>query len=182
MPAVFGRHQFENDARFAMPLDAEHDAIIGPLHGMYLIRLSSSAKADHQVGADDAVTTACPGFAVHDKSLLRKVQSHLPVALRVVAPAFPHFDEQEEMDRLLDSGGDILARGGPDCLDGLPPLAEHNFALTVALDINCLFDAYRAVLEFLPDFGFDRRLIWQLLGQPQIELLGGDFGGELAQR
>ncbi len=39
MPAVLARHQFENDARLAMALDAEHDAFIGPLHGLYLVRL-----------------------------------------------------------------------------------------------------------------------------------------------
>jgi hypothetical protein len=44
MPAVLARHQFENDARLAMALDAEHNAFIGPLHGLYLVCLPSSAK------------------------------------------------------------------------------------------------------------------------------------------
>src|SRR4029077_5353315 len=38
MPAARLRHQFENDARLAMALDAEHDAFIDPLHGSYLAR------------------------------------------------------------------------------------------------------------------------------------------------
>src|SRR5258708_39576803 len=38
MAAALVRHQFENDARLAMPLDAEHDAVVGPLHGSYLAR------------------------------------------------------------------------------------------------------------------------------------------------
>ncbi len=32
MAAVFARHQFEDAARLPVPLDAEHDAVIGPLH------------------------------------------------------------------------------------------------------------------------------------------------------
>src|SRR5580704_3148952 len=38
MAAALQRHQFENDARLAMALDAEHDAFVGPLHGSYLAR------------------------------------------------------------------------------------------------------------------------------------------------
>src|SRR5579862_3004850 len=182
MPAALGRHQFENDARFAMPPDAEHDAFIGPLHGVYLICLSSSAKADDPVNIDDAVTTGCPAFAGHDKSLLWKFQSHLPITLRVVAPSFPDFHEQEQMHRLLDGRGNVFARRSPDRLDGLAALAEHDFALAVAFDIDRLFDTHRAVLELLPDLGFDRRLIRQFLMQPKIKLLAGDLGGGMAQR
>src|SRR5580704_7323946 len=38
MTAALQRHQFENDARLAMALDAEHNAFVGPLHGRYLAR------------------------------------------------------------------------------------------------------------------------------------------------
>src|SRR5258708_39648553 len=38
MAAALVRHQFENDARLAVALDAEHDAVVGPLHGSYLAR------------------------------------------------------------------------------------------------------------------------------------------------
>ena len=41
MAAALLRHQFENDARLAKPPHAEHDAFIGPLHGMYVVPLSS---------------------------------------------------------------------------------------------------------------------------------------------
>src|SRR5580658_6761670 len=57
MAAVLMRHQFENDARLAMALGAEHDAFVDPLHGEYL----------------------------SDSSLLGEFQSHLAVALGVIA-------------------------------------------------------------------------------------------------
>src|SRR5205814_4726699 len=98
-------------------------------------------------------------------------QAHLAVAFRVVAPPFPHLDEEKEMRRLLDRNGDVGARRRPDRLDRLAALAEHDLALALALDIDRLLDAHRAVLELLPDFGLDRRLIRQFLVQPQIELL-----------
>src|SRR5271155_2751581 len=47
VPAVPARHQFENDAGFAVALDAEHNAFIGPLHGRNVICLSSSEKGDY---------------------------------------------------------------------------------------------------------------------------------------
>src|ERR1700681_435410 len=87
-------------------------------------------------------------------SLPRKFQSHLPVALRVVAPAFAHFDEEEEVDRVLDRRGDVDARRRADGLDGLPAFAEHDLALAFALDIDRLFDAHGAVFQLLPDLGF----------------------------
>ena len=37
MAAVRLRHQFKNDARLAMALDAEHDAFVDPFHGIYLV-------------------------------------------------------------------------------------------------------------------------------------------------
>src|ERR1700722_1202451 len=39
MAAALQRHQFKNDTRLAMALDAEHDGFVGPLHGSYLARL-----------------------------------------------------------------------------------------------------------------------------------------------
>ena len=77
---------------------------------------------------------------------------------------------------------DLGARGGADRLDGLAALAEHDFALAVALDIDRLLDAHRAVLEFLPDLGLDGRLVGQFLMQPQIKFFARDLGGELAHR
>jgi len=41
MAAAFLCHQFENDAGLAIALDAEHDAFIGPLHGVYVMRLAA---------------------------------------------------------------------------------------------------------------------------------------------
>ncbi len=36
VPAALGRHQFKNDAGFAVAPHAEHNAFVGPLHGLYL--------------------------------------------------------------------------------------------------------------------------------------------------
>ena len=49
------------------------------------------------------------------------------------------------MHRLLDRCGDVVARRRADRLDGLAALAEHDFALAFALDIDRLLDAHRAV-------------------------------------
>src|SRR5262245_16451234 len=40
MTAVFARHQLEDGIRLPVTLDAEHDAFIGPLHGLNRNRLS----------------------------------------------------------------------------------------------------------------------------------------------
>ncbi len=86
--------------------------------------------------------------------------------LGVVAPALAHLHEQEQV-HLLDDLGDLLARLGADRLDGRAALAEHDLALALALDIDRLLDAHRAVAQFLPAVGLDRRLIGQLLVQPR---------------
>src|ERR1700684_4267325 len=113
---------------------------------------------------------------------LREFQAHFPIPLRIVAPAFAHFDEQEEMHRLLDRHGDVLARRGADRSDRLAALAEDDFALAFALDIDRLLDAHGAVAKLLPDFGLDSRLIGQFLMQPQKKLFAGDLGGKLTHR
>src|ERR1700719_5230612 len=113
-------------------------------------------------------------------SLLREFQAHFPIALRIVAPALAHFDKQEEVHWMLDGRGDVLARRRSDRLDRLAALAEDDFALAFALDIDGLLDAHGAVAQLLPDFGFDRRLIGQFLVQPQKEFLAGDLSGKLA--
>jgi hypothetical protein len=40
MAPVIAGHQFEDDARFAVPARAEHDAVIRPLHPAALARQS----------------------------------------------------------------------------------------------------------------------------------------------
>src|SRR5271156_2561994 len=132
MPAALMRHQLENDARLAMALDAEHDGFVRPLHGLYLVRLSSSAKAD-------------------DKSLFRKFQAHFPVTLRIVLPALADLDVEEQVYRVLDNFGDVGARRRPDRLDRLARFTEHDLTLAFARDIDRLLDAHRAVAQFLPD-------------------------------
>ena len=97
---------------------------------------------------------------------LGKFQSHLAIALRVVAPAFAHLDEQEEMHRRFGDLGDLLARFGADRLQRLAALPDHDLLLAVALDIDRLLDPDRAILHLLPGFGLDRRLVGQFLMQP----------------
>src|SRR5580658_8987028 len=40
MAAALERHQFEYDARFAVAAHAQHNALIGPLHGVYVARFA----------------------------------------------------------------------------------------------------------------------------------------------
>src|ERR1700691_4227456 len=75
MAAARLSHQFENDAGLAVAPHAEHDAFVGPLHGGYLC-------------------TICPSL------LLWKLQTHLAIALGVIAPPFAHFNEEEEVHRM----------------------------------------------------------------------------------
>src|SRR5205823_4467757 len=87
-------------------------------------------------------------------SLLGKFDPHLAVALRIVAPALAHLDEQEQVNRLLDGGGDLPPRVGADGLDGGASLAEDDLALALALDVDRLLNSHRAVAQLLPDIGF----------------------------
>src|SRR5882672_8106169 len=91
--------------------------------------------------------------------LLRELQPHLPITLRVVAPAFAHLHEQKQVNRLLDHLSDLASRLGADRLDGLAALPKHDLALAFALNIDGLLDSHRAVLALLPARGFDRRLV-----------------------
>ena len=62
MAAMLARHQFEDAARLPVPLDAEHDAFIGPLH-----LLTSFRRAHHDPGmqsaekSGDGVSDSGPG-------------------------------------------------------------------------------------------------------------------------
>src|SRR5262249_14796806 len=87
-----------------------------------------------------------------------------------------------QVHRSLDHVRDVAPRIGADRLDALTALTEHDLTLALALDVDRLLDSSRSVLELLPDIGLDRRLIWQLLMQAQIELLARDLGRQLPQR
>ena len=85
--------------RLAMPPDAEHDAFVGPFH-------AQSARSP---------SAAC--------SLSGKLEPHLAVALRIVAPALAHLHEQEEVHRLLErSRRSPCAPPAPIALMVCPPL------------------------------------------------------------
>src|SRR5208282_1065420 len=55
MAAVPARHQFDNDARLAVALGAEHDGFIGPLHGLPSFRGARSASPE-------SINTNLPGL------------------------------------------------------------------------------------------------------------------------
>ena len=46
MAAAFNRHQFENDARFAVLAHPEHDAFIGPLHATYVCTIRGYSRGN----------------------------------------------------------------------------------------------------------------------------------------
>ena len=83
MPAVLARHQLEDGARLPVPSNADYDAFIGPLHELFRNRPQSRAPL-----------------------LLRKLQPHGAVSLRVVAPALAHLHEQEQVHLVLADIGD----------------------------------------------------------------------------
>src|SRR4051812_31690407 len=112
MAAMIARQQFDDGGGFAMPPNAEHDAFVGPFH-------RSDSTPDSTVG---------------------EFQPHLAIALRIVAPAFAHLDEQEQMHRRADDIDQFAARLRADILDRLAALAQHDLALALALDIDRLLD------------------------------------------
>lgn len=61
------------------------------------------------------------------------------------------------MHLLLGCLGDLLARRLADRLDGAPALADDDLLLTVAGDIDRLFDARRTILLIGPGLRLDRR-------------------------
>src|SRR5580704_16738199 len=108
--------------------DIVHDADIQ--HSLRLV-----SENVNEISLGHGLATA--RFPLRAETLLPwKLQSHLAVALRVVAPAFAHLDEQKEMDRVLDRHRDVGARRGADRFDDLAALAEHDLALAFALDID----------------------------------------------
>src|SRR5262245_28969864 len=115
-------------------------------------------------------------------SVLRKLEADLAIALRVIAPALAHLDEQEQVNRLADHVGNVAPGLCADPLDGVTGLAEHDLALAFALDVDRLLDPHRAVLELLPGLRLDGRLVGQFLVQPQVQLFARDLGREAAQR
>src|SRR5262249_26485531 len=109
-------------------------------------------------------------------------KTHRLVALGIVAPTFAYLDEQEKMYGRLDHLGDFPPRLASDCLYAAAGFAQHDFSLALALDVNRLLNADRAVFALLPALRLDCDLIWELLVQRQIDFLARDFRGKLAQR
>src|SRR5271170_1884870 len=59
MPAVLVRHQFKNDARFAMAFDAEHNAFVDPLHGTAVIPGRREAASPESIITNLSGLTQC---------------------------------------------------------------------------------------------------------------------------
>src|SRR5206468_11265523 len=129
----------------------------------------------------DLVRKPVPTFRDH-ALLLGELESHLAVAVGIVAPVLAHLDEQEEMHGLADDLGDFLACGCANRLDGGAALAHHDLPLAFALYKDRLLDADRIVLALGPAVGLDRRLIGQLLMQLLKNLLARDLGCKMAHR
>ncbi len=167
MTAVRARQQFDDGVGLAMPPHAQYDAFIDPFHGWSRIPFT-------------------PAIAASKRSFLRlflgKLQTHFAIALGIIAPAVAHLHEQEQVHRLTDDLGDLLARIGADRLDGRPALAEHDLALAFTLDENRLLDANGLVLALGPAVGFDGGLIRQFLMQLAIDLFAGDLGRQMPDR
>src|ERR1700675_1948043 len=108
-------------------------------------------------------------------SILRKLQPHCTVSFRVLAPALAHLHEQEQMHLGFNDTGNVPARGFANCLDRLPALAEDNLTLAFPFHVDRLLDADVAAAQFLPRFGFDRRMVWQFLVQSLEQFLTRDF-------
>src|SRR5208282_5277279 len=73
------------------------------------------------------------------------------------------------------------ARRRAYALDGLAALADDDFLLAFAGDVNSLLHPRGAVGLVLPQFGFDGGLIGQFVVQPFEQFFAGDFSGERAQ-
>jgi len=87
--------------------------------------------------------------------LPRKLQPHLAIAFGIVAPVLAHLHEQEEVHFLLEDVANLLACGLADRADRFALMAEHDLLLAVALDVDDLLDAHRAVLLLFPFLGLD---------------------------
>src|SRR5690606_35962003 len=89
--------------------------------------------------------------------------------------------EQEEMHFRSEHFLKFGARELADRLDRLPAGAERDLALALALDIDHLLDADRAVLLVLPLLRLHGELVGKLVMEPEKELLARDFRRERAQ-
>src|SRR5215471_3103383 len=105
MAAVRARHQLEDGVRLPVLARAEHNAGVGPFHQMP----ASGGREQRMANGEWRSSPVSALFAIRHSLLavFRKLQSHLAEALGVVAPLFPHLDEQKEMYRLLDQLRDL---------------------------------------------------------------------------
>src|SRR4051812_12942430 len=101
-------------------------------------------------GAQRSPYQAVPPKGGVCSAVLGKVETHLAVALGVVAPALAHLDEQKEMHRHSCDLRNLLSRRRSDFLDGLTLGAEHDLALALTCHIDGLLDPDALVLQLLP--------------------------------
>src|ERR1044072_3465166 len=83
MAAMLTREQLGDRIRFAVPLDAKHNAFVGPLHRMdYLLPESAKITAE---------------LAVITRSFLGEIEPHRSIAFGILAPALAPLHEQEQV-------------------------------------------------------------------------------------
>src|SRR4029077_1407619 len=127
------------------------------------------------------------GFAARGKKagvflLFRKFESDFPIMLALFGPILAHFREQEQMRATVQQSFQLLARQLTDGFDGLAALAQRDRFLAIALDIDHLFDADRAVLALFPFLGLHRAGIGKFVMEAMIDFLPRDFGGQETKR
>src|SRR5260221_13268083 len=127
------------------------------------------------------MASSCHSIAKTSHSILI-IQPHRVVALAILGPAFPHLDEEEEVDAVAEQALELEPGAAADALDLAAFVAEHDRLLPAALDSDGLADLDAAVLELLPRFGLDGRGIGQLVMELEKDLLARRLGGEQALR
>src|SRR5690606_9612217 len=135
------RHHLKNGAGFAVFPRAEDDSFVAPFHCSIL------NFPGHFATGGNALRSAIR------RALVRELQSHLAIALRVVAPVLANLHEQEQVHGLLEDFADLPASGLPDRADCLALVAKNDLFLAVALDIDHLLYAHRPVRLFFPTLG-----------------------------
>src|SRR5690606_7077867 len=83
-------------------------------------------------------------------SLLREVQPHLAIALRIVGPILANFHIKEQVNLVAEELGQLLSSLHRDLLDGSAILAEDDLTLAFPLHEDDLLDPHRTIASVLP--------------------------------
>src|SRR5581483_5049721 len=114
-------------------------------------------------------------------SILGEREAHFAVALRIVAPTLAHLDVEEEVHRLLQDAGELLAGLHAELAHHARAAADHDRLLALALHEDGLLDAHGA-FPLHPRRRLHRDLVGQLVVQAGEYLLARDLRRQKAQR